>query len=49
MCPLFAYTEIAARHKLERHRRKGDDNVVLRWHEECRAWHVLTRDEAWNA
>jgi hypothetical protein len=39
ICPMHAYTEQSARHKLERHRKRGDHTQVMR-HCWCGAWHV---------
>lgn len=40
-CPYFGYTERAARHKLNQHHRRGNKEVVMRWHESCGSWHVV--------
>jgi DnaJ-class molecular chaperone len=39
-CILHGYTEKSARHKLERHRHRGDYTVSMLWHDECQQWHV---------
>lgn len=39
-CPLHGYTENSARHKLERHRTRGDWSQTMRYHAECGQWHV---------
>jgi ATP-dependent helicase YprA (DUF1998 family) len=51
ICPLHGYTETSARHKLQRHRDRGDTDYAVRFHPECGQWHVeqLVVDEVRRA
>ena len=45
VCPLHGYNEMSARHKLERHRKRGDYTQIMLYHDECGQWHVFARPD----